>query len=226
MPGRALLLELQKLIERTYDLDTGISDITPFLIGDRGFREFYGQAQLVQKVGAAAPSQARILLRESDGALRLSLYYPDSLVENLERFDPTRQLQDQNVDDFATLIEELDHFLTIADRHRGGAEMSLLELELHANVTKTLTLELFVARMRRDGPLREEDRIWVRHHLFEKGKFVDKDPEVQARYRDASALAVRYLDYLMTLKAVERVRELRRFHRRSHHEKLAFIFNL
>ena len=165
-------------------------------------------------------------MRHSEGALRLSIYYPDRLVENLERFDPARQIQEKNVDDFATLIEELDHFLTIADRHRGGAEMSLLELELHANITKSLTLELFIARMRRDGPLRNEDRLWVRHHLFEKGEFVEEDPDVESRYRDASSLAVRYLDFLNTLRAVERVRELRRFHRRSHHEKLAHIARL
>jgi hypothetical protein len=226
MPGPVLLLALQKLIERTYDLDTGISDLTPFLIGDRGFRKFYGQDEIVQKVDSAAPSHARTLLRHCDGALRLSIYYPDSLVENLERFDPATGIQEKNIDDFATLIEELDHFLTIADRHRGGAEMSLLELELHANITKALTLELFIARMRRDGPLKDEDRLWVRHHLFEKGEFSEDDPDVAVRYRDASSLAVRYLDYLITLQRSERVRELRRFHRRTHHEKLAFIFKL
>lgn len=179
---------------------------------------------------AGAPARgvvgARTLLREDGGDVRVMLYYPDRLIRNLERHHPGRSLSERNVDDFAVLVEELDHFLTIADRHRAGARMSLLELELHANVTKELVLELFVARSSGRGRLGGDERAWIRHHLFDKVEYREDDPGVQARYRDAAALAVRYLDGFHALPPAERPRELRRFHRRTHHQKLQAIGRL
>ena len=232
MRGEPLLLQLQGLIERTYDLDTGLSDIAPYIIGDEGYERFYAGKPILQKVEAGsawrdpASTAARILVRQDAGDLHVALYFPDRLVENLERHDPARRLCDDNVDDFATLIEELDHFLTVADRHRARGSISLLELELHANVTKALTLETFVARMRGAARLTAPDRRWVRHHLFDKNEYRDDDPEVTARYRAAAALAVRYLAFLSDLPPAARPRELRLFHRRTHHEKLAQITRL
>ncbi len=222
-----LILTLQRLIERTYDLDHGLADISPYIIGDEGYTRLYAGRNVAQKVGAAARgSSARTLVRDDNGSWRVCLYFPDSLVANLEQNDPARRLGDDNVDDFATLVEELDHFLVIADRHRAGGVISLLELELHANVTKALMLELFVARLRRRPSLDASDRAWVRHHLFGKSEYREEDTEVRDRYRDAATLAVRYLDHLHALPADERPRELRLFHRRTHHEKIAQIARL
>ena len=229
-----LILVLQGIIERTFDLDTGIDDLAAYVIGDEGLTRLYDGSGVHRTVGSGIVGPdgahdavgARTLLREEGGRLKACLYFPDRLVENLEANDPARILGDGNVDDFATLVEELDHLLTIADRHRAGAEMSLLELELHANVTKELMLTLFVARMRRRDQLGAADRLWVRHHLFHKIRYVEDDPGILSRYRDAASLAVRYLDALYGLPAAERLQELRRFHRRTHHEKLESIGRL
>ncbi len=261
----SLLHQLERIIERTYDLETGIRDISPFIIGDQGYTHLYDGRQVARRVGsghrspsrpglrapagldhplgakdpgaapcfaakshaaAGDPVGARTLLREEGGGLKICLYYPDRLIDNLERHDPARSLSERNVDDFATLVEELDHLLTIADRHRAGAEISLLELELHANVTKELVMRLFVARMSGKSNLLDFEASWIRHHLFDKIEYREDDPEVQARYRHAASLSVRYLDSLHSLPAADRPRELRRFHRRTHHEKLADIARL
>jgi hypothetical protein len=218
----SLLERLQGVIERTYDLQTGVRDIGRYVIGDEGYRRIYGglaaAGRLVEKVGTAveAGAGARTMLRESgQGGLAVLVYYPDSLIECLERNDPTRRLDDANIDAFSVLVEELDHFLVIADRYRRGGEASLLELELHANVTKHLVLGMFVGKMRRTSRLSQADRAWIRFHLFEKGIFSDPDPEVRSRYRDASRFAVRYVDRLDRLSPPNRVRELKRFHRMS-----------
>jgi hypothetical protein len=227
-----LLFALRTIIERTFDLDTGIRDLSHYIIGDRGLALLYeersGSAREgLFRCGSAAPGNdpigARTLLREESGRLLVNLYYPDRLIRNLEVHDPFRSLSDANVDDFATFIEELDHLLTVADRHRAGAEISLLELELHANVTKELVVSLFVARHRGTERLESRDRAWIRHHLFHKVTYAEEDAGIQARYRDATALAVRYLEALYALRPTERLRELRRFHRRTHHEKLESI---
>ena len=229
---RSLLCRLQGVIERTYDLETGIGDIGRFVIGDEGYRRIYGPLAagggVIEKVGAArdpsVPHGARTLVRqEGSGTLALSIYYPDSLIECLESNNPTQRLDDGNVDAFATLIEELDHFLVIADRHRGNGVMSLLDLELHANVTKYLMLRMFVGKLRRASRLSAGDSKWIRFHIFEKSEFAQADPDVRARYRDASRLASRYVSRLDTMALSGRPRELRRFHRMTPQEKIGHI---
>lgn len=229
---RSSLLEtLQRLIERTYDLDTGVDEIGRFLIGDAGYRLNYaGDAaagRIVSRVGAAGAVPvtvgARTLVRESGSELSASVYYPDSLIACLEQHDPTVALHDANVDAFATLVEELDHFLVIAERWRAGGVVSLLDLELHANVTKHLVLTHFVGRMRRRASLPAADRAWVRWHLFGKADFAEPDPELNQRYRTAARMASLYIDSLEEMPAAARPAALRRFHRMTPQQKLASI---
>ncbi|HKY31787.1 MAG TPA: hypothetical protein VJV23_04565 [Candidatus Polarisedimenticolia bacterium] len=228
----SLLESLQSVIERTYDLDTGVRDIGRFVIGDQGYRELYGpfeerEPEPVRTLSADPEAAgARTLLRQAEHGLAVCIYYPDSLVSCLERHDPCRSLDHRNVDAFAVLVEELDHFLMIAERYRSRGEMSLLELELHANVTKHLVMELFVARLRGTARLMEADRAWIRFHLFDKAEYADPDPDVRARYREASRLAARYLRAIEKMEPAGRVTELRRFHRMAPQAKRAHISRL
>ena len=222
----SLLERLQGVIERTYDLETGVSEIGRFVIGDAGYRRLYGgdaaAGRVVSKVWSASCG-ARTLVRAQHDDLAVCVYYPDDLIECLERNDPTRRLDDGNVDAFVTLVEELDHFLVIAERWRLNGVLSLLDLELHANVTKYLMLKLFVGRMRGAARLGAADTEWVRYHLFEKSDFAEPDDEIRSRYRDASRLAARYVRRLDSLPAPGRPAELRRFHRLSPQAKIAAI---
>jgi len=222
----SLLEKLQGIIERTYDLETGVRDIGRFVIGDEGYRRLYGRLQaaggVVNRVGSTALG-ARTLVRESDGGLAVSIYYPDHLVACLERNDPTRRLDAANVDAFNVLVEELDHFLVIAERFRCGGEMSLMDLELHANVTKYLVLKLFVGKLRRARRLRERDAAWIRFHLFDKADFAESDAEVRARYRDAARLAARYVRAVDAMPPAAALAALRRFHRMGPAAKVAHI---
>ena len=236
----SLLEQLQGVIERTYDLDTGVRDIGRFVIGDEGYRNLYSESsqagQLIEKVGSAetggtnaragtrtgARTGARTMVRQSgDGAMAVSVYYPDSLIDCLERNDPTRRLDDANIDAFGVLVEELDHFLVIAERFRSRGVVSLLDLELHANVTKYLAMSLFVARLRRAASLTPGDVEWIRWHLFDKGEFSDPDPDIRGRYRDAARLAARYVSALEMVPSGHRLCELRRFHRMAPQAKIA-----
>jgi len=231
--GSSLLETLQHVIERTYDLDTGVTDIAQFVIGDEGFRALYGrwhEAGLIREkvaepavVAGSASGSARTLVREHDEGLALTIYYPDSLVRCLEGNDPTKCLDDGNVDSFNTLVEELDHFLVIADRFRSRGVVSLMDLELHANVTKYLTLKMFVGKLRQASRLNSEDSAWVRQQVFDRGEFVAEDPHVRERYREASRLAARYVGALDELPAGSRVTALRRFHRMPPQAKVAHI---
>jgi hypothetical protein len=204
-----------------------VGDIGRFVIGDAGYRALYGGLEaggrMVRAVGSAAG--ARTLLRQSDSDLALCIYYPDSLISCLERHDPTRRLDATNVAAFAVLVEELDHFLTIVERYRRGGVLSLLELELHANVTKYLMIKLFLARLRRSSSVSDADTAWIRSQIFEAGS-AEPDPALRARYRDAARLAARYVQALDGMPAPCRIPELRRFHRLSPQAKHARIASL
>jgi hypothetical protein len=224
-----LLEQVRGLLERSYDHRTAsLGSLAPFLVGDEGYRRLVASRQVVHTVGAepgqdAGPG-ARLLVREGRGGrLRVNLYYPDQLIRTLERHDPGRRLNVHNVDAFATFVEELDHLLLLAARTPSGPPLTMLEMELHANVSKELVLRHFLARLGGLRRLPAAAVAWVRFHLFEKHRFSDRDRKVRQRYEDAARFAVRYLRHLDGLTPRLRLRDLRRFSRMSHGAKLRMI---
>jgi len=221
----SLLERLQGLLVRTYRM-RGVEglDLGRFVIGDAGYRRFYGGDDSDPGAGAADGSGARTLIRERDGGLRASMYLPDELVRRLERHPPQHGVHERNVDAFATLVEELDHLLYVAERAAGERSLTLFELELHANVSKHLVLTRFLAGGR--ARLSETERVWLRFHLFEKFRYSDEDGNVRERYRDAARWGVRFLDALSYRDATDRLAALRRFHDASAAGKLRLISGL
>ena len=219
----SLLEQVRGLLERTYDHATGLGPLDRFIVGDRGYRRLVQGRRVLRRVGAAA-ADAQLLVRpEGERRLRVSLYFPDRMIRRLEEDPPSRDLHGGNVDAFAAFVEEIDHLLLLAARAGGGPELTLLEMELHANVSKDLVLSHFLARLSRLSRLPSEGVRWVRYHLFQKPRYADPDPAVRRRYREATRLAVRYLERLEGLPAAERLTDLRRFSRMSHHQKLALL---
>ena len=217
----SLLEVVQGLLQRTYRIRCGLARLDRFVIGDRGFKLLYGGAGPVRAAASADGAGARTLVRESEEGLRACIYYPDALIRQLERFPPHRGVGEENVDPFAALVEELDHLLCLAERSAEGREITLFELELHANVSKHLVLSRFLAG--NAGRLSPRRRLWLRHQLFDKLRFCDANEEVRARYRDAARWAVRFIDALAEWSGAERIDVLRRFHRASAQGKLDVI---
>ena len=165
-PLRApLLSRLQRLIENSYDWNTGIEDLGPFLLGDQGYRLFY-EGREIEEVPPGTFPAARTLVRCHGNQIRLGIYYPDALVLLLEARNPLRGLDEGNVTAFSVLVEELDHLLMLAWCARHGRKVGLLELEFHANVTKYLVLAHFIARLSGRARLVEDQRIWLLLRLF------------------------------------------------------------
>ena len=214
----ALLPILQALIERSYGMPRLVDDVGRFLIGDGGYRLLYGGRSSAD--GGEQP-RARLLVRSEVSTLRASLYYPDALVLHLERHDPRAGIGDENIDAFATFVEELDHLLTLACRAAAGRTVTLLELEHHAAVTKYLLVVHFLGRLTGRRSVSEFYRLWARHHLFEK--YADRQDGREGHYHEAARLAGRYVRILGRLSAAERRTELRAFHRRTFGEQVRLI---
>lgn len=223
MSARPSLLEqLRGLIERTYGFQTEIIDLGRYVVGNAGYRRFYAGRAALTSVDSL-PHGARTMVRTLPGALRACIYYPDEMIETLEAYPPQIGLCDENVDAFATLVEELDHLLLLVWRKRQQRAVSLFELELQANVTKHLVLSRYLAagRPRLDPP----ERAWLRHHLFDKQRFSGDSPAVVERYREAARYGVRFLERLPQ-PARARLAALRRFHELDVAGKLELIEGL
>jgi hypothetical protein len=219
--GPPLLESVRGLLERTYRIETGLGDLGAFVIGDEGYRRFYAGLRLHRSVGSERGPGAQLLVRQADRRLKACIYFPDSLIRRLENHPPQRGLGESNVDAFSVFVEEIDHFLLLAERARLGRPLSLFEMELQANVSKYLVLSRFLAGSGRAlHPLR---RIWLRHHLFEKSAFREDDEKLSLRYRDARRWSVKYLDRLARRGPAEKVESLRRFHDAGAREKLRLI---
>lgn len=219
MTPASLLEAICGLLRRTYALEAPLQPIARYVIGDRGLRSLYRGAP--GEVRSEAGDGARLLVRETEAGVRACIYYPDAMIRRLEAAPPQRGLNDGNVDAFAVLVEELDHLLVAAERAHAGRGVSLLEMELQANVSKDLVLSRFLAGR---GPrLAPAQRLWLRHHLFHKRAYSDRDPEVRARYDRASRFALRFLERLERVPSRGRVGTLRRFHRACLSEKLQMI---
>jgi hypothetical protein len=208
-----LLETVRGLLERSYRMETGLAGIGAFVVGDRGYRALDG---------APSGGGARTLVRQTDDGVRAAIYFPDELIARLEHRPPQRGIGDENVDDFATFVEEVDHLLVLAERSATGRPLSLFELELHANVSKHLVLARFLAG-RAARALSVEERLWLRHHLFDKNRYSDEDETVRARYRDARRWALRLLDALSDMRRSHRIDALRAFHAAGAGGKLELI---
>jgi hypothetical protein len=208
-----LIARLKRLIEFSYDWRTGIDDLAPFLVGDRGYRALYEGREILEEVpGPEVGPRTLVTCRE--GAVRLGIYYPDSLVRRLEDAPPLLGIGEQNLMPFAHLVEELDHFLMLAWCIPRSRVVRLVELEFHANVTKYLVLAHFLGRLRDQDRLLQSERDWLVHALFEDAG-EDLPEPFRRRYRTAARMGVRFIRELDALPPAKRVSALRRFGRRS-----------
>jgi len=223
--GTSLINELQRKIEKTYALETGITNIEKFIIGDKGYKEFYLHEQ-IRTVIHNNSSGSRVFIRDVGDILKVSIYYPDKLIKVLEENDPRTGLHDDNIDECASFVEELDHFLFIAQNFKQNRPFSLLELELQANVTKYLVLKYFIALQNQSIRLREFDKEYLRYHLFYKRKYDVDDPSERKRYEDAKVLGISYTRHIDFLSQEGRLRDLRQFSRMSCPSKIKHILSM
>lgn len=219
MTRQPLLEALCGLLRRTYALEAPLLPIASYVIGDRGLRALYlnGAHEARSETGAGA----RLLVRDTDTGVRACIYYPDAMIRRLEQHPPQQGIDDDNIEAFAVLVEELDHLLVTAERAHAGRGISLLELELQANVSKDLVLSRFLTR--RGDRIDQDRRAWLRRHLFHARAYCDDELATRRRYEDASRYAFRFLLGLQSLRAECRLSALRRFHRASLAGKLELL---
>ena len=211
-----LLRRMQTLLAQLYDAPVS-QDVQDFVLSDR--------RRLHEAVGeqAGQASDEQVYVVEEEQGVRVGLFLDRSVLERLAQRDPLDALDQDNLPDFCTALEGVSHFHYLVWSLARGRNVSLLELELQAEVDKYATA---VALMTRQQSGRFPDALHSR--LFHSVSFLPQLDEVSRnRYQEANRHAARFCRSLEErFLRVRRQRpelwlaELRRFFRRGHQEKI------
>jgi hypothetical protein len=219
-----LLSRLQALLGGIYDVSVA-HDVYDFLVTDRG--------RLPRAARGGSAEEELIVAQPADDndELAVSLYLDPELLQRLAREDPLVRLHGGNVADCWTALEGVSHFLYLAWNAGHDKPVSLLELEMQAEVDKYVVSYWL---LRRQFP--EHFPAELHRTLFARTRVDPRlDPARAALYREASRYAERFCRRLgHTLGRArgggtqrrtdgEVLAELRRFYRLSHARKRAHI---
>jgi hypothetical protein len=124
-----LLSRLQDLIGGIYDVSIA-HDVYDFLVTDRG--------RLPHAARSGTADEELLVAQPLAGSdeVVMSLYLDPALLQRLAREDPLTRLHAGNVADCWTALEGVSHFLYLAWNAGHGRPVSLLELEMQAEVDK------------------------------------------------------------------------------------------
>ena len=212
-----ILRQIQELIGGIYDVRLA-HDVYDFLVTDR--------AHLPEAARASPADEQLIVAAEESDSVGVSLYLDPALLERLRRADPIEALHEGNVADYWTALEGVSHFVYFAWNAGHDKPVSLLELELQAEIDK------YVAScwlLRRQFP--ERFPVELMRVLFERTRIDARLAAGRAHiYRSASHYAERFcrrIERTLRTHGIEReqrvLSELRRFYRLTDERKVAHI---
>lgn len=212
-----LLGAMQGQLGRLYDADLP-QDVRDYVITDQAMRA----ALLGGATGRYADEQ--LIVVESDSGLDLALYLDPAVLDRLAAADPRQNLSGKNLSDFWTVLEGVSHFHYLAWNAAFDKSVTLLELEMQAEVDKYVTTRLL---------LDEQPAATLGAPLLQR-LFADPcfdpqlNPEEIDRYQAASNFAGRYCaDLEASFPAAtftpDLLRELRLFYRLPQTAKIARI---
>jgi hypothetical protein len=210
-----MLAELQQSLVDLYRVDHGY-DLTDYLITDASLARVLAQDSLLPNTDES------VLLFEDDDGLALSVYLDQRMLDRLDAADPLEHLQPEQLNDFWTVLEGISHFNYIVWCASSGRSVTLLELEMQAEVDKFVTSSMLASEQGHAHLVTQMHTL-----LFDKAKIrPDLDREQHARYVAASEYAGRFCHQIQRrlLNSKARVvHELRSYYRLSQTDKISHI---
>ena len=169
----------------------------------------------------------KLLIHQDGENVDIALYLDSELIKRLEQNDPTEKLHNHNIHDFWLALEGISHFLYFTWNVEYERPVSLLELELQAEVDKFILAALLLEKQF-NGYVPQG----LHYHLFENVGFDQRLNEAElTRYRDANYFAGKFCLYIKERFLRHRhyeplINEVRRFYRLNHHNKIQAIGDL
>ncbi len=217
MQNGAVLAQMQHMLARLYDAPVE-QDVRDFLVTDR--------RALRACTGAAALTDEQLVFvepQEGEDALRVALYVDTVVLARLEAMSPFKRLGPDNLADYCTALEGVSHFQYVVWSCARRRPVSLLELELQAEVDKYAGA-LLLLTSQTGGHFPQT----LHRELFERVTYATGlDTESLHRYETANRHAARFCRYLderflrrRKVRAEAWLGALRRFYRSSQGEKI------
>ncbi len=210
------LSTLQRLLGRIYDLPQ-THDVSEFVVTDR---------ERLPEPARSGEADELVLVSQQDEALCLSLYLDPAVLERLAAADPLERLHAGNLSDYLTVLEGVSHFVCIAWHATHERPVTLLELELQAEIDKYVS-SLWLLRRLEPGRFPSE----LHSILFERFRVsAELAGERAELYERANAYAARFCQRLAetfrratSAAQAAALAELRRFYRLCGGQKLTYI---
>ena len=210
-----MISRLQQHLNDIYQVGSG-HDVKDYLITDPLLAKCIGRGSMLINTSET------LLVSEDKEGLAVSLFLDCDMLERLESADPLRQLRAEQLDDLWKVLEGISHFNCMIWKASQDRSVTLLELELQAEVDKFVgTMQLALRQGARD--------LLTRLHgwLFDNVRFSEElDDEQTDRYRIANDYAARFCRRLRRclINDDQRVMsELRRFYRLPLCDKISHI---
>ena len=212
----ALLRQMQALLAALYDAPVE-HDVHDYLITDPA------HAAALQESTVPPATDEQLLIAETDDGMELGLYLDAAVLERLDRRCPLSTLDETNLGDYCTALEGVSHFHYVTWNTGCERRVSLLELELQAEVDKYASaLSLLLAQREGRFPGELFQRLFAGCRLLPHLSVAERQ-----RYTEAHRCAARFCEQLETrflrrrqARPAALLAELRSFYRLGSHAKL------
>ena len=211
-----MLAALQEHLIDIYQADCG-HRVSEFLITDRSVATRIGDNKLLPGV------EETVLVAENTDGMAVSIYLDQALLARLENQNPLDELKPGQLADLSTVLEGISHFNYLVWSACQNRSVTLLELELQAEVDKFVATTL-IALEQNDYELARELHRW----LFDEVSFQPAlDNDQRERYETANNYAARFCHRILErIGEHSGLRELRDFYRLTQVEKISYIHSL
>lgn len=208
--------QLQSLLATLYDARVE-HDVHDYLITSAA------HAAALQQADAPPQTDEQLLIAESESGVELGLYVDAAVLNRLAQRCPLAALDESNLADYCTVLEGVSHFHYVTWSAGHDRSVSLLELELQAEVDKYASaLSLLLAQ--HDGRFPGD----LFRRLFAGCQLLPHlTDEERCRYKEAHRCAARFCEKLETrflrrrqVRPLALLAELRMFYRLGSHAKL------
>jgi len=157
----------------------------------------------------------------------LSLYISADVIKHLENSHPADLLQQGLYSEFCLMLEGVSHFVYVVWNAGYQRKVTLLEMELQAEIDKFILLQSML-----DGSTNRHQLNRLRNWLFETNEYDEllSEDELE-RYEQANYYAGKYCmglqqQYKLYDLNNDLLKELRRFYRLGQEDKIRYINRL
>ena len=201
------LSRIQENLQSIYELEIG-HNIHDFLITSR---------EIARALDADSPyrqAREKLLVHEDEEGLNLSLYLDEEIVNLFDKPHYPEELDRHNLEEFCLALEGISHFVYLIWKATHDRPVTLLEMELQAEVDKFILLsDFYTGKSFTPAPGQ------LRRLLFKSASFHQSlGHDELKRYHDANRYAHKYCRrlesrYFHNHSQVPLLNELRRFYR-------------